>query len=79
MKEQCHSCKKEMDRRYFPMKEWGISGPLCGGCYSAKIADFYPGVHARTGSQGGGKENSGGLQGGERYIQIDKPGGGQQA
>jgi len=31
------------------MKEWGISGALCGKCYSKKISEHYPGSHERTG------------------------------
>lgn len=32
-----------------PMPEWGVEGPLCGGCYSKLIAGHYPGDHARVG------------------------------
>ena len=63
------------------MKEWGISGPLCGRCYSSRLAEFYPGDHARMGSQGGGGGGGKGGGGAEQaeggYIQIDKAGSGQ--
>lgn len=85
MREMCSKCKGEIERMYFPMKEWGTSGPLCGRCYSAMIADFYPGDHTRMGLQGGaegGKKGGGGRQegggGGGEYIQIDKPDGRRQ-
>ena len=37
-----------------------MKGPLCGGCYSKLIAEFYPGDHARMGSRrdGGGGEDA---------------------
>lgn len=41
------------------MREWNMKGPLCGGCYSRLIAEFYPGEHARMGSQDGGGGGSG--------------------
>ena len=36
------------------MREWNMEGPLCGGCYSKLIAEFYPGEHVRMGSRHGG-------------------------
>ena len=75
MGEECTGCGKEIGRRYLPMKEWGISGPLCGRCYSDRLAEFYPGDHVRMGSQAGG---GGGEEGAEKgYIQIDKAGSGR--
>lgn len=57
------------------MKEWGISGPLCGRCYSDRLAEFYPGDHVRMGSQAGGGGSGEGAEKG--YIQIDKAGSGR--
>ena len=34
--------------RYTPMKEWEISGTICGDCYSKKLSDHYPGDHVRV-------------------------------
>ncbi len=31
-----------------------MKGPLCGGCYSKLIAEFYPGKHVRMEPQEGG-------------------------
>ena len=36
------------------MRVWNVKGPLCGGCYSKLIAEFYPGDHVRMGAGGGG-------------------------
>ena len=54
--EKCASCESKLERRYRPMREWNMKGPLCGACYSKLIAEFYPGDHVRMGSQddGGG-------------------------
>ena len=46
-KEKCSLCNEPMNPKYFPMKDWGIKGPMCVKCYSKKIAEYYPGEHAR--------------------------------
>jgi len=30
------------------MKNWKITGALCGNCYSKKISEFYPGYHQKA-------------------------------
>ena len=30
------------------MKEWEMSGTICGDCYSKKLNDYYPGEHIRV-------------------------------
>ncbi len=44
----CKVCSASVQREFYPMKAWGIEGPLCGNCYSKKIYDYYPGNHARV-------------------------------
>lgn len=44
-----------------------MKGPLCGGCYSKLIGEFYPGEHVRMGSRPGGGKTAGGGAG-------DRPG-----
>ena len=39
-----------------------MKGPLCGGCYSKLIAEFYPGKHVRMEPQGGGNGGGGGAR-----------------
>lgn len=48
MAEICKMCNEPIVQKFFPMREWGIEGPLCGKCYSEKIAEFYPGEHVRV-------------------------------
>ena len=53
------------------MRVWNVKGPLCGGCYSRLIAEFYPGDHVRMGAGGGGggggvKPSGGGSAKGDR-------------
>jgi len=45
---KCTLCGGSIEQVFLPMKEWGIDGPLCGKCYSKKIAEFYPGKHERV-------------------------------
>lgn len=54
MDEKCSACEAALARKYIPMREWNMEGPLCGGCYSRLIAEFYPGEHVRMGSRHGG-------------------------
>ena len=77
MGEKCTGCGKEIGRRYLPMTEWGIDGPLCGKCYSNRLAEFYPGDHVRMGSQAAGGGGSGSEGAEKGYIQIDKTGSGR--
>ncbi|GFN39769.1 MAG: conserved hypothetical protein [Marine Group I thaumarchaeote] len=44
----CSLCNGIIEHKFIPMKEWGISGTLCGKCYSKKIFEHYPGSHERT-------------------------------
>ena len=46
--EKCTLCDASIEQVFLPMKEWGMDGPLCGKCYSKKIAEFYPGKHERV-------------------------------
>ena len=46
--EKCALCNDNLDHEYLPMKEWKIDGHLCGGCYSKKLSEFYPGDHVRV-------------------------------
>ena len=46
---KCKICGGDVVRNYMPMREWGIDGPICGRCYSAKIYEHYPGEHVRAG------------------------------
>ena len=46
--EKCTLCGGSIEQVFFPMKEWGIDGHLCGKCYSKKLAEFYPGKHERV-------------------------------
>lgn len=46
-KEDCKACGGKITQTFEPMPEWNISGPLCGDCYSKKIAEHYPGQHVR--------------------------------
>jgi len=45
---KCTLCDASIEQMFLPMKEWGMDGPLCGKCYSKKIAEFYPGEHERV-------------------------------
>ena len=45
---KCTLCDASIEQVFLPMKEWGMDGPLCGKCYSKKIAEFYPGDHERV-------------------------------
>ena len=45
---KCTLCDASIEQLFLPMKEWGMDGPLCGKCYSKKIAEFYPGKHERA-------------------------------
>ena len=45
--EKCALCNGTITKMYAAMKEWSISGHLCGACYSAKISEHYPGEHVR--------------------------------
>ena len=47
-KGKCTLCDANIEQVYVPMKEWSIDGPLCGKCYSKKLAGFYPGDHERV-------------------------------
>lgn len=70
MDEKCAACEAGLERRYLPMREWNMKGPLCGGCYSKLIAEFYPGEHVRMGSQGaGGADKAAGSGGGQDASQ----------
>ncbi len=46
-KEKCKICKGQITNTFYPMEDWKIEGPLCGDCYSKKIAEHYPGDHVR--------------------------------
>ena len=48
MTEKCKACNGSIEQKFFPMEGWNIEGPLCGKCYSEKIAEFYPGEHVRV-------------------------------
>ena len=48
MADKCNICGDSITNRFLPMKQWKIEGPLCGKCYSEKIAEFYPGEHVRV-------------------------------
>lgn len=50
VKEKCTICNNLIEKRFNPMKEWHIEGPLCGKCYSKKIDEYYPGEHTRVNS-----------------------------
>ena len=63
MDEKCAACEAKLERRYLPMREWNMKGPLCGDCYSRLIGEFYPGEHVRMGSQDGGRGGGGGTEG----------------
>ncbi len=63
MDEKCAACEAKLERRYIPMREWNMKGPLCGDCYSRLIGEFYPGEHVRMGSQDGGRGGGGGPKG----------------
>lgn len=46
---KCAICSIEIGQvRYNPMKEWGVSGAVCGDCYSRRLSDHYPGDHVRV-------------------------------
>ena len=45
---KCTLCDASIEQVFLPMKEWGMDGPLCGKCYSKKLAEFYPGDHERV-------------------------------
>lgn len=45
---KCSECGQGISKRYMPMKEWGIKGPICGVCYSKRIDEHYPGDHVRV-------------------------------
>ncbi len=46
--EKCKMCSGDIVQKFFPMEQWHIEGPLCGKCYSKKIAEHYPGEHVRV-------------------------------
>jgi len=48
LKEKCTICRGHIEKKYMPMKEWKINGPLCNKCYSKKIGEHYPGEHVRV-------------------------------
>ena len=48
-REKCSVCGQPIEKTYMPMKEWPVSGPLCGTCYSSKLDEHYPGKHVRLG------------------------------
>lgn len=48
MAEKCKMCNGPIAQKFLPMEKWKIEGPLCGKCYSNKIAEFYPGEHIRV-------------------------------
>ncbi|MGI0004505.1 MAG: hypothetical protein ACREAX_04325 [Candidatus Nitrosotenuis sp.] len=50
MKEEtkCSSCNGKVEQKYIPMKEWDMSGFLCGKCYSERLSGHYPGEHVRV-------------------------------
>ncbi len=45
---KCKACDGEVAQTYMPMDGWNVEGPLCGKCYSKKIAEQYPGDHVRV-------------------------------
>ena len=47
---KCSVCGDVIKKLYMPMKEWSVSGAMCGLCYSSKLHDHYPGKHVRMGS-----------------------------
>ena len=47
-KRRCAVCGCEEDVRYNPMRDWDVKGPMCGGCYSKRLHEFYPGDHVRV-------------------------------
>jgi hypothetical protein len=47
-KDKCGICSEKIETPFYPMKEWGIEGSMCGKCYSKKINEYYPGDHARV-------------------------------
>tara|TARA_Y100000590_G_scaffold323383_1_gene366651 strand:- start:249 stop:431 length:183 start_codon:yes stop_codon:yes gene_type:complete len=58
MAEKCTQCQIDLDNEVFyqPMSEWKVEGPLCSGCYSEKIKEFYPGTHVRLNLEEGEEE-----------------------
>ncbi len=48
-REKCAVCGQAIQKQYMPMKEWSVSGAMCGTCYSAKLNEHYPGEHVRLG------------------------------
>ena len=48
MTEKCKACNGSIEQKFFPMEKWNVEDPLCGKCYSEKIAEFYPGEHVRV-------------------------------
>ena len=46
----CAQCGGKINQTYMPMAGWGVRGPLCGACYSKRIAEHYPGEHVRINS-----------------------------
>ena len=48
-REKCSVCGESVAKMYVAMKEWSITGFLCGTCYSAKLHEHYPGEHVRVG------------------------------
>ena len=47
---KCAICNGIVEKPYAAMKEWSITGHICGTCYSAKIGEHYPGKHVRMGA-----------------------------
>ncbi len=45
----CAICGERISKSYAPMKEWSVTGSLCGQCYSDGIHKHYPGKHVRLG------------------------------
>lgn len=46
--EKCAVCGGVVSKPYVGMKEWAISGYMCGKCYSTKLNEHYPGEHTRV-------------------------------
>tara|TARA_Y100000590_G_scaffold393243_1_gene471329 strand:+ start:467 stop:649 length:183 start_codon:yes stop_codon:yes gene_type:complete len=57
MTEKCTQCQQNVGPIFYqPMPDWKIKGPLCSGCYSEKIKEFYPGTHVRLNLEEGDEE-----------------------